>query len=95
MTNNTPHRIVMHKKINKFETEIDFSYILSDGYGIPSIVIDCPLEDKFEKYKGYDEDGEKIRGISFDDCIECSYFGGLGFGQEINCFLKVQNIEST
>lgn len=95
MINNSPHRIVIHKKINKFETEVHFSHMLSDGYGIPSVVIDCPLKSKFEKYKGYDEYGNKIRGINFDDCIECSYFGGLGFGQEIYCFFKVQNREST
>jgi hypothetical protein len=94
MTQSTPHRIVIHNKVNEFETEIDFGHVLSDGFGIPSVVIDCPLQSKFEKHKGCDEYGEKIRGINFDDCMECSCFGGLGFGQEIYCFFKAQNRES-
>lgn len=91
----TPYRIVLHKKINEFDFEVDFEHELSDGFGIPSIVINCPLEKKFEKYKGYDEYGEEVEGISFDECTNCSYFGGLGFGQEILCFYKKKNESKT
>jgi len=83
-----PHRVVLHKKINEFETEIDFGHELSDGFGIPAVVINCPIEKKFKKYKGFDEYGEKVEGISFDDCMDCPYFGGLGSGQEILCFYR-------
>ena len=86
----TPHRVVLYKKINEFEVEVDFEHELSDGFGIPSIVINCPIEEKFEKYKGYDEYGEEVEGISFDECIDCPYFGGLGSGQEILCFYKIE-----
>ena len=86
MKERKPYRVVIHRKINKFETEIDFEHELSDGFGIPSIVVDCPLKRKFKKYKGYDEYGDKVEGIDFDECMDCPYFGGLGFGQEILCF---------
>jgi len=80
-----PHRIVVHRMINEFEVEIDFNHELSDGFGIPAVVVACPLEVKLKKYSGYDEYGNKVIGISFDECTNCSYFNGLGFGQEINC----------
>ena len=91
------HKVVVHKVVHKrvdigdeeFGVEIDFEHELSDGFGIPSVVVGCPIESKFsEKYKGYDEYGDKIEGISFDDCESCPYFGGLGYGQEIICFYK-------
>lgn len=90
MKEKRPHRIVVHRKINEFETEVDFEHELSDGFGIPAIVINCPLESKFEKHKGYDEYGEEIEGINFDECMDCPYFGELGFGQEILCFYGKQ-----
>lgn len=90
MSRINPHRVVLHKKLNEFEVEIDFEYELSDGFGIPSIVIGCPIKDKFEKFKGYDEYSEEVEGINFDECMNCPYFGGLGFGQEILCFYKIK-----
>lgn len=88
MKNVNPYRVVLHKKINRFETEIDFDHEISDGFGIPSIVVGCPLERKFRKYKGYNEYGEKVKGINFDECMDCEYFEGLGFGQEILCLYE-------
>jgi len=93
MREESPHRIVLHKKINKFETEVDFNHELSDGFGIPAIVVGCPIEERFRKYRGYDEYGDKVRGISFDKCMNCCYFGGLGSGQEIICFFNKNLLE--
>jgi len=50
------------------------------------VVVGCPIESKFQKYKGYDEYGEEIEGISFDKCMNCPYFGGVSCEQEILCF---------
>lgn len=80
-----PHRVTLWKKGN-----IDYSHVLSDGYGIPAIVIGCPQEKKFEKFSGRNEDGDRVKGISFDDCIDCKFFRGFGLGQEIFCNYKKQ-----
>jgi len=88
MKRKTPYREVLYKKINRYETEIDFKHELSDGFGIPSIVVNCPLSRRFKKYQGYDEYGNKIKGIDFDECMDCPYFNGLGYGQEIYCLYE-------
>jgi hypothetical protein len=75
-----PHRVTLWD-----EDEIDFEHELSDGFGIPALVIFCPLEDEGEIYSGVDEFGDKVEGISFDDCMSCEHFDGFGFGQEIYC----------
>lgn len=90
MRKTQPHRVALHKKINEFETEINFEHELSDGFSIPAVIINCPIEKKFKKYRGFDGYGEKVEGINFDDCMNCPYFGGLGFGQEILCFYGKQ-----
>ena len=86
----SPYRLVLHKKSNKLEMAIDWTHELSDGFGIPALVINCPLSKKFSTYRGNDEYGEEVKGISFDDCVDCSYFMQLGFGQEINCLFRVK-----
>jgi len=75
-----PHRITLWKS-----GDIDYSHVLSDGYGIPAVVIGCPTEKKLKKYTGKDEYGDKVKGIAFDDCIDCEFFEGFGLGQEIFC----------
>jgi len=75
-----PHRITLWEK-----GDIDYGHILSDGYGIPAVVVGCPRERKFKKYAGNDEYGDKVGGISFDDCSDCEFFQEFGFGQEIYC----------
>ena len=81
-----PHRITLWKN-----GHIDYGHILSDGYGIPAVVVGCPLRGKFRKYASKDEYGDKVRGISFDDCTECEFFEEFGFGQEIFCTYKKQS----
>lgn len=81
-----PHRITLWKN-----GHIDYGHILSDGYGIPAVVIGCPLRKKFRKYAGKDEYGDKVREISFDDCTECEFFEEFGFGQEIFCTYEKQS----
>lgn len=78
-----PHRITLWKN-----EDIDYGHILSDGYGIPAIVVGCPLQKKLGKYAGKDEYGDKVKGISFDGCSDCESFEGFGFGQEIYCTYK-------
>ena len=75
-----PHRITLWKN-----GDIDYGHLLSDGYGIPAVVIGCPMGRKFRKYAGKDEYGDKVKGISFDDCTDCEFFEEFGFGQEIFC----------
>ena len=86
MLENNPYRIVLHEKVGECETEIFWGHELSDGFGIPSIVINCPSKRKNKIYSGYDEYGDEVSGIDFDVCSDCKYFGELGFGQEIVCF---------
>ena len=81
-----PHRVTLWKN-----GHIDYGHILSDGYGIPAVVIGCPTERKFKKYTGKDEYGDKVRGVSFDDCTECEFFQEFGFGQEIYCTYEKQS----
>jgi hypothetical protein len=78
-----PHRITLWRN-----GDIDYGHILSDGYGIPAVVVGCSLRKKFREYAGKDEYGDKVRGISFDDCIDCDFFEGFGSGQEIYCTYK-------
>lgn len=78
-----PYRITLWKN-----EEIDYRHPLSDGYGIPAVVINCPIENEFAIHQGRDEYGDKIKGISFDECSECRYFDSFGFGQEIICWYK-------
>jgi len=78
-----PHRITLCEN-----GDIDYGHVLSDGYGIPAVVVECPMARKFKKYAGKDEYRDKVRGISFDDCIDCKFFEGFGFGQEIYCTYK-------
>jgi len=84
-----PHRVTLWKN-----EEIDYNHVLSDGYGIPAIVIGCPIERKFKEYAGEgeyageDEYGDEVKGIGFDDCTDCEFFEGFGFGQEIYCTYK-------
>jgi hypothetical protein len=75
-----PHRITLWE-----DDEIDYNHELSDGFGIPAIVVFCPLDSDSDIYSGNDEFGDNVEGVSFDDCMSCEYFGGLGFGQEILC----------
>jgi hypothetical protein len=82
-TGEMPQRVTLWKN-----EDVDYEHILSDGYGIPAVVVDCPLRKKFRKYAGKDEYGDKVRGIGFDGCINCKFFGGFGFGQEIYCTYK-------
>ncbi len=77
-----PHRVTLW--ING-DGDIDYGHILSDGCGIPAVVVGCPMERQSKKYAGRDEYGNKVRGISFDDCIDCKFSEGFGFGQEIYC----------
>lgn len=74
------HRITLWKN-----GDIDYRHVLSDGYGIPAVVVGCPMERKFKKYAGKDEYGDKVKGVSFDGCIDCEFFEGFGLGQEIFC----------
>jgi hypothetical protein len=76
----TPHRVTLWKS-----GDIDYGHILSDGYGIPALVVGCPMANEFEKHTGSDEYGDRVKGISFDDCINCEFFDGFGLGQEIYC----------
>ena len=78
-----PHRVTLCEN-----GDIDYNHILSDGFGIPAVVISCPIESEFEKYTGNDEYADKVEGISFDDCMDCEFFGGLGSGQEIDCIYE-------
>jgi len=75
-----PHRITLWKN-----GDIDYGHVLSDGYGIPAVVVGCPLQRRFREYAGADEYRDKVKGIGFDDCIDCKFFQGFGFGQEIYC----------
>lgn len=78
-----PYRVTLWKN-----GDVDYQHVLSDGFGIPAIVTSCPNGKKFKKYGGKDEDGERVKGIDFDECMECDYFQGLGFGDEIYCAHK-------
>jgi len=75
-----PHRVTLWKN-----EDIDYGHSLSDGYGIPAVVVGCPIGKEFEKYAGKDEYGDKAKGVSFDDCIDCEFFEGFGLGQGILC----------
>ena len=81
-----PHRITLWNN-----GHIDYGHILSDGYGIPAVVVGCPLGKEFGKYVGKDEYGDKVKGISFDDCTDCEFFEEFGFGQEIFCTYEKQS----
>ena len=76
----TPHRVTLWKN-----GDIDYGHVLSDGFGIPAVVVGCPMAKEFDKYTGKDEYGDKVKGISFDDCTDCEFFQGFGLGQEIYC----------
>ncbi|MBE9513157.1 MAG: hypothetical protein IMY77_03785 [Chloroflexi bacterium] len=78
-----PHRVTLWEN-----EDIDYNHVLSDGFGIPAVVISCPIESEFGKYTGKDEYAEEVEGISFDDCMDCGFFGGFGLGQEIYCTYK-------
>jgi len=75
-----PHRITLWEN-----GDIDYGHVLSDGYGIPAVVVGCLMGRKFKKYTGKDEYGDKVKGISFDDCIGCKFFEGCGLGQGVFC----------
>jgi len=81
-----PHRITLWRN-----GDIDYRHVLSDGYGIPAVVVGCPMTRKFKKYAGKDEYRDKVRGISFDDCTDCEFFEEFGFGQEIFCAYEKQS----
>ncbi len=78
-----PHRVTLWKN-----EDIDYEHALSDGFGIPAVVMGCPIEEEFDKYMGDDEYGDEVQGISFDECMGCEFFDGFGFGQEIYCTYK-------
>lgn len=78
-----PHRVTLWEN-----EDIDYGHILSDGYGIPALVVGCPMEVEFDRYTGKDEYGDEVEGISFDDCMNCEFFDGFGLGQEICCTYK-------
>lgn len=80
-----PKRVTLWKGNEAEGLEINYEHILSDGFGIPAIVRGCPIAKKFPKYEGVDEYGNKVKGISFDDCSDCQFFEKFGFGQEIYC----------
>jgi len=82
---NKPYRITLWRKNEGNEIQIDFTHCLSNGFGIPAVVINCPIEKNFELYKGLNEYGEYVEGINFDECSSCKYFDSFGFGQEIYC----------
>jgi len=82
-----PHRMTLWTN-GDGDMHIDYGHVLSDGYGIPAVVVGCPLQKRFRKYTGKDEYGGKVKGISFDDCSDCEFFEGFGFGQEIYCIYK-------
>jgi hypothetical protein len=75
-----PHRVTLWKG-----EEIDYKHMLSDGFGIPAVVTYCPCEKRMKRYSGKDEYGDRVKGTSFDDCVDCEFFQGFGFGQEIYC----------
>jgi len=79
-----PHRITLWTS-GDGNIDIDYEHVLSDGYGIPAVVAGCPIGRKFKKYAGKNEYGDKVKGISFDDCTDCEFFEEFGFGQEIFC----------
>jgi len=80
-----PRRVTLWKGNEGEGLEINYEHTLSDGFGIPAIVVGCPITEKFVKYEGIDEYGYKVKGISFDDCTNCQFFEEFGFGQEIYC----------
>lgn len=81
-----PERVTLWRENEEGELEIDFNHPLSDGFGIPAIVIHCPIEAKFKKYSGIAQYGNRVIGISFDKCAQsCSYFDSLDFSQAIIC----------
>lgn len=82
-----PQRVTLWRNRDG-DIHIDYGHVLSDGYGIPAVVVGCPLRKRFRKYAGKDKYGGKVKGISFDDCIDCGFFEGFGFGQEIYCTYK-------
>jgi hypothetical protein len=86
------HRVTLWRKNKEGEMEINFKHSLSDGFGIPAIVVGCPNKKIFNEHEGLDEYGSKVVGINFDECSECQYFDGLDFSQAIICkFMKTKN----
>lgn len=80
-----PYRVTLWARGANGEMEIDFKHPLSDGFGIPAVVVGCPQAKQLDKYDGLDECGEKVVGISFDECCDCPYFDSLDFSQAIIC----------
>jgi len=90
-----PRRVTLWK-LNKFgEYEIDYNHELSDGFGIPAVVVGCPLEHSFEIYSGIDECGDTVMGISFDECSCCPSFISLDLSQAIMCELIESDVDSS
>lgn len=80
-----PERVTLWRRTKTCGMEINYSHPLSDGYGIPAIVVRCPIQPRFSNHDGMDEYGCGVEGISFDECIGCCYFGGLDLSQAIMC----------
>jgi hypothetical protein len=80
-----PERVTLWGENADGDFEIYFGHPLSDGFGIPAVVVKCPNERNFTKHSGLTEYGDKVTGVSFDECSQCPYFLGLDFSQVIIC----------
>ena len=96
MKKERPERVTLWRENEGGELEIDFKHPLSDGFGIPAVVINCPIETRFKVYAGIDQYGNKVRGVSFDECAQsCCCFDCLDFSQAIICRYGRQYISSS